>query len=45
MIKGIDNRHMGSFLIILFVLLVGPAALLWGRDSRTDERDLDTWRR
>jgi hypothetical protein len=29
---------MGIF-IVLFVLLVGPAALLWGVDSRIDEVD------
>jgi hypothetical protein len=28
-----------GILIILFVLLVGPAALLWGVDSRVDEID------
>jgi hypothetical protein len=28
---------MEAALIILFVLLVGPAALLWGVDSRIDE--------
>ena len=33
-----EMETMGSLLIILFVLLVGPAALLWGADSRTDER-------
>ena len=28
---------MAAIIIILFVLLVGPAALLWGVDSRVDE--------
>jgi nitrogen fixation-related uncharacterized protein len=28
---------MGIALVILFVVLVGPAALLWGADSRIDE--------
>jgi hypothetical protein len=28
---------MAAVIIILFVLLVGPAALLWGADSRVDE--------
>jgi hypothetical protein len=30
---------MGMILIVLFVVLVGPAALLWGADSRADESD------
>jgi len=30
---------METALIILFVLLIGPAALLWGTDSRIDEVD------
>jgi hypothetical protein len=28
---------MGIGPIIIFVLLVGPAALLWGADSRIDD--------
>jgi hypothetical protein len=28
---------MGALLIIAFVVLVGPLALLWGVDSRVDE--------
>jgi hypothetical protein len=28
---------MAAAIIILFVLLVGPAALLWGADSRVDD--------
>ena len=28
---------MAIALIILFIVLVGPAALLWGADSRIDE--------
>jgi len=28
---------MGIALIVLFVLLVGPAALLWGADSSSDQ--------
>jgi hypothetical protein len=28
---------VAAALIVLFVLLVGPAALLWGVDSRIDE--------
>jgi len=30
---------MASALIILFLLLVGPAALLWGVDSRIDDSE------
>jgi hypothetical protein len=30
---------MAATIIILFVLLVGPAALLWGADSRVDEAE------
>lgn len=29
---------MGTLLITLFILFVGPAALLWGKDSTRDER-------
>jgi hypothetical protein len=28
---------MQTILIIIFLLLVGPAALLWGADSRIDD--------
>jgi len=28
---------MPMVLLIIFILLVGPAALLWGADSRIDE--------
>jgi len=32
-------RHMGAFFVMLFVLAVGPLALLYGADSRRwDER-------
>jgi hypothetical protein len=34
---------MTALIIILFVVLVGPAALLWGVDSRVD--DLERRRR
>ena len=27
-----------AIFIVLFVLLVGPAALIWGADSRGDDR-------
>ncbi len=36
MIQASDNTAMG-IAIILFILLVGPAALLWGADSRVDD--------
>ena len=32
-------------LILLFLLLVGPLALLYGADSRIDERKRLEWRR
>jgi hypothetical protein len=32
-------------LIALFLLLVGPLALLYGADSRVDERERLEWRR
>ncbi len=38
MVKMADNQGMGMLIIILFILLVGPAALLWGADSRDDSR-------
>ncbi len=31
-----EDTAMG-IIIVLFILLVGPAALLWGVDSRIDE--------
>ena len=35
---------MGSLLIILVVLLVGPLSLVYGADSRRyDERDRRSW--
>jgi hypothetical protein len=33
------TEPMGALLIVLFILLVGPAALLWGVDSRIDESE------
>jgi nitrogen fixation-related uncharacterized protein len=30
---------MAAVIIVLFVVLVGPAALLWGVDSRVDETE------
>jgi hypothetical protein len=29
-----DNGHMGAFLILSFLVLVGPLSLLFGVDSR-----------
>ena len=34
-----------EFLVIAVILLVGPLALLYGADSRVDERGLRDWRR
>jgi hypothetical protein len=31
---GADNGHMGAFLILSFLVLVGPLSLLFGVDSR-----------
>jgi len=28
---------MAAAIILLFIVLVGPAALLWGSDSRVDD--------
>jgi hypothetical protein len=43
--KGADAEGMAIALIIFFVL-VGPLALLYGADSRLDEhRRLPEWRR
>jgi hypothetical protein len=42
--KGADHVGMG-YVVITFILLVGPLAVLFGSDSRIDEvRRLD-WRR
>jgi hypothetical protein len=30
---------MAAVIILLFILLVGPAALIWGADSRVDDVD------
>jgi hypothetical protein len=37
MVKQADNECMGTLLIILFIVLVGPAAVVWGADSRKDD--------
>jgi hypothetical protein len=33
-----DNRGMGAFLIIAFLVLIGPLSLLLGVDSRAYDR-------
>jgi hypothetical protein len=40
-----DAEGMEIALIALFLLLVGPLALLYGADSRIDERKRLEWRR
>ena len=35
MVNMADTHCMGSLIIIAFVVLAGPAALLWGADSRS----------
>ena len=40
-----DAEGMEIALIALFLLLVGPLALLYGADSRVDERKRLEWRR
>lgn len=37
MVKQADNACMGTLLIILLIVLVGPASVLWGADSRKDD--------
>jgi len=37
MVKHADTACMGTLLIILFIVLVGPAAVVWGTDSRKDD--------
>jgi nitrogen fixation-related uncharacterized protein len=36
MVPGSDTVVM-AIAVILFILLIGPAALLWGADSRVDD--------
>jgi hypothetical protein len=40
-----DAEGMEIVLILLFLLLVGPLAVLYGADSRIDERKRLEWRR
>jgi hypothetical protein len=43
--EPVDAEGMEIALIALFLLLVGPLALLYGADSRIDERKRLEWRR
>jgi hypothetical protein len=43
--QSADAEGMEIALIALFLLLVGPLALLYGADSRIDERKRLEWRR
>jgi hypothetical protein len=43
--QRVDAEGMGIALILLFLLLVGPLAVLFGADSRIDERKRLEWRR
>jgi hypothetical protein len=43
--QRVDAEGMEIALILLFLLLVGPLALLYGADSRIDERKRLEWRR
>jgi hypothetical protein len=43
--QQVDAEGMEIALILLFLLLVGPLALLYGADSRIDERERLEWRR
>ena len=36
MVPGSDTMAM-AIAVILFIVLIGPAALLWGADSRVDD--------
>jgi hypothetical protein len=37
MVKTVDNVGMFGLIVIAFVLLVGPLAVLFGADSRLDD--------
>ena len=43
--QSVDAEGMEIALIALFLLLVGPLAVLFGADSRVDERKRLEWRR
>jgi hypothetical protein len=40
---GADNGGMGAFLIIAFVVLIGPLSLVLGVDSRPHDRRNRRW--
>lgn len=35
--RGADHTNMMQIIVILFIVAVGPLALLYGADSRIDE--------
>jgi hypothetical protein len=44
MIKPADNRGMMQLAFIVFLIVIGPLAVLFGADSRvTDTRDRQRW--
>ena len=44
MIKSADNRTMMELAVIIFLIVIGPLAVLGGADSRvTDTRDTQRW--
>jgi hypothetical protein len=43
--QRVDAEGMEITLILLFLLLVGPLAVLFGAESRVDERKRLDWRR
>jgi hypothetical protein len=44
MINSADNRTMMELALILFLIAIGPLAVLGGADSRvTDTRDSQRW--
>jgi hypothetical protein len=40
---GTDNEGMGAFLIIAFLVLIGPLSLVLGVDSRPHDRRNRRW--
>jgi hypothetical protein len=44
MIKPVDNEGMMQLALIIFLVVIGPLAVLRGADSRvTDTRDSQRW--
>lgn len=44
MIKSADNTPMMELALIIFLIVIGPLAVLGGADSRvTDTRDTQRW--